>query len=94
VARRRCAAAGQWRTVARGGARRRARQSSLDLELPTMVWDAVGLYAELGRRRTRLEDQEGGSDDHNDATSGEAAQPFLESTRGKERRGAHCLERR
>jgi hypothetical protein len=94
VARRRRAAAGQRRTVARGGARRRAHRSSLNLKLPAMVWDAAGLYAELGRWRTRLEDQGGGSGDHNDATSGEAARPSPASTRDKERRGASDLERR
>jgi hypothetical protein len=71
-----------------------ARRSSLDLELLAVVWDAAGLYAELGRRRTRLEDQGGVSDDHNDATSGEAARPSPASTCGKERREAPGLERR
>jgi hypothetical protein len=85
--------AGQRRTVARGGARRRARRSSLDLELPAMVWDAAGIYVELGRRRTLLENQGGGSGDHNDATSGETARSSLASTCDKERRGASNLER-
>jgi hypothetical protein len=41
-----------------------ARQSSHDLELGAKVWDAVGLYTKLGRRRSRLGDQGGGSGGH------------------------------
>jgi hypothetical protein len=68
--------------------------SSLDFELPAIGWDVAGLYAELGRRRTQLEDQGGGSGDHNNTTSSEAARPSLVSTCGKEIRGAPGLERR
>jgi hypothetical protein len=81
----------QRRTTACGG---EARRSSLDLELPAMIWNASGLYTELGRQRTRLEDQGGSSGNHNDATSGEAARPSPASMCGKERRGAPGLERR
>jgi hypothetical protein len=36
-----------------------------------MIWDAARLYAELGRQRTRLEDQGGGSGGGEDTAAGE-----------------------
>jgi hypothetical protein len=45
------------RSAGDGGGSPESRWSLLENELPAIFWDAAGLYAELGRRRTRLEDQ-------------------------------------
>jgi hypothetical protein len=60
------------RSAGDGGVSPESRRSFLENELPAIFWDAAGLYAELGRRRTRLEDQGGGSGGGEDTAAGEA----------------------
>jgi hypothetical protein len=71
--------------------------STAELARPRAPGHGLGCgWALRGARKTAntARRSRGGSSDHNDATSGEVARPFSASTRGKERRGAHCLERR